>query len=467
MANPQHPSPTHPVAGPSPLSGKHIVLGITGSIAAYKSCLIIRALVKRGAEVQVVITPAGKEFITPITLSALSRHPVISDFFSQRDGTWHSHVDLGLWADAMLIAPCTASSLGKMAHGVADNMLVTTYLSMKAPVFIAPAMDLDMYQHPSTQANINTLKGYGNRFVEPTSGFLASGLEGKGRMQEPDLIVEELEHFFADPLKDMTQEGAQGQEETTQKDTLDQEETTQKGAQDQEKMTQEAAQKEKMLPLAGKRILITAGPTYERIDPVRFIGNFSSGKMGFSIAEECRRRGAEVTLVAGPTALQCDAAIRRVNVESAQEMYEACLPAFDTADAAILSAAVADFTPEQKAESKIKREADDLVLRLRPTNDIAKTLGQRKRPGQRLVCFALETNDEEANARGKLERKNADFVVLNSTRIPGTTFNADDNQIAVVTREGVRSYPKKSKQEVASDIIDVLQGLLADTTTLR
>lgn len=467
MANPQHPSPTHPVAGPSPLSGKHIVLGITGSIAAYKSCLIIRALVKRGAEVQVVITPAGKEFITPITLSALCRHPVISDFFSQRDGTWHSHVDLGLWADAMLIAPCTASSLGKMAHGVADNMLVTTYLSMKAPVFIAPAMDLDMYQHPSTQANINTLKGYGNRFVEPTSGFLASGLEGKGRMQEPDLIVEEMERFFADPLKDTTQEGAQGQEKTTQEDILDQEETTQKGAQDQEKMTQEAAQKEKMLPLAGKRILITAGPTYERIDPVRFIGNFSSGKMGFSIAEECRRRGAEVTLVAGPTALQCDAAIRRVNVESAQEMYEACLPAFDTADAAILSAAVADFTPEQKAESKIKREADDLVLRLRPTHDIAKTLGQRKRPGQRLVCFALETNDEEANARGKLERKNADFVVLNSTRIPGTTFNADDNQIAVVTREGVRSYPKKSKQEVASDIIDVLQGLLADTTTLR
>ena len=467
MANPQHPSPTHPAAGPSLLSGKHIVLGITGSIAAYKSCLIIRALVKRGAEVQVVITPAGKEFITPITLSALSRHPVISDFFSQRDGTWHSHVDLGLWADAMLIAPCTASSLGKMAHGVADNMLVTTYLSMKAPVFIAPAMDLDMYQHPSTQANISTLKGYGNRFVEPTSGFLASGLEGKGRMQEPDLIVEELERFFADSLKETTQEGAQGQEETTQEDILDQEETTQKGAQDQEKMTQEAAQKEKMLPLAGKHILITAGPTYERIDPVRFIGNFSSGKMGFSIAEECRRRGAEVTLVAGPTALQCDAAIRRVNVESAQEMYEACLPVFDTADAAILSAAVADFTPEQKADSKIKREADDLVLRLRPTHDIAKTLGQRKRPGQRLVCFALETNDEEANARGKLERKNADFVVLNSTRIPGTTFNADDNQIAVVTREGVRSYPKKSKQEVASDIIDVLQGLLADTTTLR
>ena len=303
MANPQHPSPTRPAAGPSPLSGKHIVLGITGSIAAYKSCLIIRALVKRGAEVQVVITPAGKEFITPITLSALSRHPVISDFFSQRDGTWHSHVDLGLWADAMLVAPCTASSLGKMAHGVTDNMLVTTYLSMKAPVFIAPAMDLDMYQHPSTQANINTLKGYGNRFVEPTSGFLASGLEGKGRMQEPDLIVEEMERFFAETLN-----------ETLSETTL---ETTQEDAHD--------AQEEKMLPLAGKRILITAGPTYERIDPVRFIGNYSSGKMGFSIAEECRRRGAEVTLVAGPTALQCDAAIRRVDVESAQEMYELSL----------------------------------------------------------------------------------------------------------------------------------------------
>ena len=367
-----------------------------------------------------VITPAGKEFITPITLSTLTRKPVICDFFNHQDGTWNSHVDLGLWADAMLIAPATASTIGKMAHGVADNMLITTYLSMKAPVFIAPAMDLDMYAHPSTQENLRKLAAWGNHIIEPGTGFLASQLEGKGRMQEPEEIVRELD----------------------------------------EQLSQDCS-------MQGKRVLVTAGPTYEKLDPVRFIGNFSSGKMGFSIAEECRRRGAEVTLVAGPTALQCDAAIRRVNVESAQEMYEACLPAFDTADAAILSAAVADFTPEQKAESKIKREADDLVLRLRPTHDIAKTLGQRKRPGQRLVCFALETNDEEANARGKLERKNADFVVLNSTRIPGTTFNADDNQIAVVTREGVRSYPKKSKQEVASDIIDVLQGLLADTTTLR
>lgn len=415
----------------SSLAGKHIVLGITGSIAAYKSCLIIRALVRKGAEVQVVITPAGKEFITPITLSALSRHPVVSEFFSQRDGTWHSHVDLGLWADAMLVAPCTASTLGKMAHGVADNMLVTTYLSMKAPVFIAPAMDLDMYQHPSTQANIAMLKGFGNQFIEPASGFLASGLEGKGRMQEPELIVGELERFF---------DGRQVLDSSSGEKLLSSEEK----------------------PLAGKRILITAGPTYERIDPVRFVGNFSSGKMGFALAEECLRRGAEVTLVAGPTALTCDVAIHRVDVESAQEMYEASLPAFEKADAAILSAAVADFTPAQREGKKIKREGDDLVLRLKPTQDIARKLGQMKRPGQRLVCFALETNDEDANARHKLESKNADFVVLNSTRIPGTTFNADDNQICIISPEGKKSYPKKSKREVAADIIDELQQRLAD-----
>ena len=416
-------TPSEQGKAPSPLSGKHIVLGITGSIAAYKSCLIIRELVKRGAEVQVVITPAGKEFITPITLSALSRHPVVSEFFSQRDGTWHSHVDLGLWADAMLIAPCTASTLGKMAHGVADNMLVTTYLSMKAPVFIAPAMDLDMYQHPSTQANITTLKGYGNRFIEPASGFLASGLEGKGRMQEPEQIVEVLESCLGAEKK-----------------------------RDSQVETEE---------LEGKSILITAGPTYERIDPVRFIGNFSSGKMGFALAEECARRGAQVTLVTGPTALQCDKRVRRIDVESAQEMYEACLSVFDTVSAAILSAAVADFTPAQVAGKKIKREGDDLVLRLKPTHDIARELGRRKRPGQRLVCFALETNDEEANARHKLERKNADFIVLNSTRIPGTTFNADDNQISIISQKGKKSYPKKNKREVASDIVDELQQWLA------
>ena len=403
------------------MKGKKIVLGITGSIAAYKAAILIRGLIKKGAEVQVVITPAGKEFITPITLSALTSKPVISEFFAQRDGTWNSHVDLGLWADAMVIAPATASTIGKMANGIADNMLITTYLSMKAPVFVAPAMDLDMFAHPSTQRNLETLRSYGNHIIEPGEGELASHLVGKGRMEEPEKIVEILEAFFA-----------------------------------------------KQQDMAGKKVVITAGPTYEKIDPVRFIGNYSSGKMGFALAEECASRGAEVSLISGPVTIQAHHPnIRRIDVESAGEMYEAASREFTDADAGILCAAVADFTPEQKAESKIKREADDLVLRLRPTHDIAKTLGQRKRPGQRLVCFALETNDEEANARGKLERKNADFVVLNSTRIPGTTFNADDNQIAVVTREGVRSYPKKSKQEVASDIIDVLQGLLADTTTLR
>ena len=259
------------------IAGKKIVLGITGSIAAYKACLIIRGLIKRGAEVQVVITPAGKEFITPVTLSALTHKPVISEFFSQRDGSWHSHVDLGLWADAMLIAPCTASTLGKMAHGIADNMLITTYLSMKAPVFIAPAMDLDMYSHPATQENLRTLIGYGNHVIEPGCGFLASGLEGKGRMEEPENIIQALEDFF------------QAQQD-----------------------------------LRGKKILITAGPTYEKIDPVRFIGNYSSGKMGFALAEECAKRGAEVTLIAGPVALSCSSGIHRVNVESCQEMYH-CL----------------------------------------------------------------------------------------------------------------------------------------------
>ena len=273
------------------LKGKKIVLGITGSIAAYKSCLIIRGLIKRGAEVQVVITPAGKEFITPITLSALTHKPVVSEFFSQRDGTWNSHVDLGLWADAMLIAPCTASTMGKMAHGIADNMLITTYLSMKAPVFIAPAMDLDMYKHPSTQANMKTLLGYGNHIIEPEVGFLASGLEGKGRMEEPDIIVECLDRFF--------------------------DEQAQQNAETDEAASENYKKKESdKLDLKGKKIMITAGPTYEKIDPVRFIGNYSSGKMGFALAEECCRRGAEVTLVAGPVSLSCSEAIHRIDVES-------------------------------------------------------------------------------------------------------------------------------------------------------
>jgi phosphopantothenoylcysteine decarboxylase/phosphopantothenate--cysteine ligase len=398
------------------LKGKKIVLGITGSIAAYKACLIIRALIKQGAEVQVVITPAGKEFITPITLSALTHKPVVSEFFSQRDGTWNSHVDLGLWADAMLIAPATASTIGKMANGIADNMLITTYLSMKAPVFIAPAMDLDMYAHPSTQQNLKTLQGYGNHIIEPQSGFLASGLEGKGRMEEPERIVEFLDKALsqAEPQKD----------------------------------------------LAGKSILITAGPTYEKIDPVRFIGNYSSGKMGFALAAECARRGADVTLVAGPVSLSTPEGVNRIDVESCQEMYEASTKAFPKMDAAILCAAVADFRPETTADQKIKREKDDLILRLQPTHDIAQQLGKLKTDNQVLVGFALETNDEEVNAKKKLAKKNLDFIVLNSTRNKGTTFRSDDNQISIISANGQKDFPKKPKTEVARDIVDELAALI-------
>ena len=394
------------------LKGKKIVLGITGSIAAYKACYIIRGLVKAGAEVQVVITPAGKEFITPITLSTLTQKPVVSEFFSQRDGTWNSHVKLGLWADAMLIAPCTASTLGKMANGVADNMLVTTYLSMKAPVFIAPAMDLDMYQHPTTQANMDRLRSFGNQIIEPQSGFLASGLEGKGRMEEPENIVAYLDNYFEE------------------KDLL------------------------------GKRIMITAGPTYEKIDPVRFIGNYSSGKMGFALAEECARRGAEVTLIAGPVSMSCSASIHRIDVESCEEMYQAATTHFADMDAAILCAAVADFRPENIAAEKIKREKDDLVIRLKPTHDIAAQLGQMKQQGQLLVGFALETNDEEANAQKKLQKKNLDFIVLNSLQRKGTCFQSDDNQISILSPNGQVDFDKKPKTEVAKDIVNELSKRL-------
>ena len=418
------------------LKGKKIVLGITGSIAAYKSCLIIRELVKRGAEVQVVITPAGKEFITPITLSALTQKPVISEFFSQRDGTWHSHVALGLWADAMLIAPCTAATLGKMANGVADNMLITTYLSMKAPVFIAPAMDLDMYAHPTTQQNMDRLRSFGNYIIEPQSGFLASGLEGKGRMEEPETIVSFLEEKLGVP---------------------------------------------QFSSLTSKKIVITAGPTYEKIDPVRFIGNYSSGKMGFALAEECARRGAEVTLIAGPVNVQLskDSArhIRRIDVESCLEMRDAAVEAFKDADTAILCAAVADFRPATVADKKIKREektagqetvvvrdsqstATVFNLQLVPNPDIAATLGQMKRPGQCLVGFALETNDEQKNAQHKLEKKNLDFIVLNSLRNEGTCFRSDENQVSIISREGKTDYGKKPKTEVARDIIDYLSNKL-------
>lgn len=410
------------------LKGKKIVLGITGSIAAYKSCLIIRGLIKRGAEVQVVITPAGKEFITPITLSALTHKPVVSEFFSQRDGTWNSHVDLGLWADAMLIAPCTASTMGKMAHGIADNMLITTYLSMKAPVFLAPAMDLDMYKHPSTQANMKTLLSYGNHIIEPEVGFLASGLEGKGRMEEPDVIVDCLDRYF-DIEAEKNADCMVNAKETAN-------------------------------DLSGKNVMITAGPTYEKIDPVRFIGNYSSGKMGFALAEECLRRGANVTLIAGPVALSCSQAIHRINVESCEEMYQAATQAFAENDAAILCAAVADFKPSNVADRKIKREKDDLELRLVPTHDIAAALGKMKQKHQRIVAFALETNDEEANAQKKRQKKNADFIVLNSTRNPGTTFRTDDNQITIISEKGKKEYEKKPKSEVAQDIIDELAKIL-------
>ncbi len=400
------------------LKGKKIVLGITGSIAAYKSCLIIRELVKRGAEVQVVITPAGKEFITPITLSALTQKPVISDFFSQRDGTWHSHVALGLWADAMLIAPCTASTLGKMANGVADNMLITTYLSMKAPVFIAPAMDLDMYAHPVTQQNIDRLRSFGHHFIEPQSGFLASGLEGKGRMEEPEVIVATLDNFFE------------------QKD------------------------------LAGKRVMITAGPTYEKIDPVRFIGNYSSGKMGFALAEECARRGAEVTLIAGPASAHLSSSsaangqLRRIDVESCQQMYEVAVETFRKVDAAILCAAVADFRPVEVADRKIKRVGDELTIRLVPNPDIAAAIGKMKCDNQVLVGFALETDDEQQNAIHKLEKKKLDFIVLNSLRNKGTCFQSDENQISIISCDGQKDYDRKPKTEVARDIIDELSRRL-------
>lgn len=398
------------------LKDKHIILGITGSIAAYKAAYLIRSLVKKGAEVQVVITPAGKEFITPLTLATLSSHPVISEFFSNRDGTWNSHVDLGLWADAMLIAPATASTIGKMAHGVADNMLVTTYLSCKAPVFVAPAMDLDMFAHPATQQNLDRLRSFGNRIIEPGEGELASHLVGKGRMEEPDRIVAVLEAFFASRRL-----------------------------------------------LEKKKIVITAGPTYEKLDPVRFIGNYSSGKMGFALAEACAAQGAEVTLVAGPVALHVQhPGVRRIDVESAAEMYQAAVEAFEEADAGILCAAVADYRPEKIAGEKIKRETTgEMVLRLVPNPDIAASLGARKRAGQVLAGFALETSDEMTHAAGKLERKNLDFIVLNSLRDAGAGFRCDTNKITILDRRGeTTAYPLKSKQEVAEDIVRKLASEL-------
>lgn len=390
------------------MKGKKIVLGITGSIAAYKAAYLIRLLVKKGAEVQVVMTPSAKEFITPVTMSALTGKPVISEFFGANDGTWHSHVDLGLWADAMIVAPASANTLGKMANGVADNILVTCYLSCKAPVFIAPAMDLDMFAHPSTQRNLDLLRSYGNHIIEPAEGELASHLQGKGRMEEPDRIIEIVESFFT---------------------------------------TGQVLQK--------KKIVITAGPTYEKIDPVRFVGNYSSGKMGFALAEACAEHGAEVELIAGPVSLKTKhPSIHRTDVESAEEMYNAALRLYKDADAAIMCAAVADYRPQNYTDKKIKREAGDMQLTLVPNPDIAAALGKIKQPGQLLVGFALETDNEEQNAVSKMQRKNLDFIVLNSLQEPGAGFRCDTNRITIIEQNGVKQlFDLKSKRDVANDIV--------------
>jgi phosphopantothenoylcysteine decarboxylase/phosphopantothenate--cysteine ligase len=396
------------------LQGKRIVLGITGSIAAYKACYLIRGLIKQGAEVQVVITPAGKEFITPLTLSTLTGKPVVSEFFDRRDGSWHSHVQMGLWADAMIIAPASASTIGKMANGVADNMLITTYLSMKAPVFVAPAMDLDMYAHPSTQKNLETLRSYGNHIIEPGTGFLASKLEGKGRMEEPENIIKVLESFFAERAD-----------------------------------------------LQGKKVLITAGPTYEKLDPVRFIGNYSSGKMGIALAEECAERGAQVELICGPVGIKTNHPnITRTDVESAEQMYQVATRIFPNTDAAILCAAVADFTPANVADNKIKREGNKLILELEPTKDIAKALGQMKKQGQVMVGFALETNNEEDHAKEKLQKKNLDFIVLNSLQDEGAGFQHNTNKVTLIDKDSKTCFPLKSKKEVAKDIVNKLVSII-------
>lgn len=399
------------------LKGKHIIVGISGGIAAYKIATLVRLLIKKKAEVQVIMTPSAKEFITPLTLSTLSGKPVISEFFTANTGQWNSHVDLGLWADAMLIAPATASTIGKMANGIADNMLITTYLSAKSQVFVAPSMDLDMMAHPSTCGNLEKLKSYGNIIIEPAEGELASHLVGKGRMEEPEAIVSVLEDYF------------------TPKDFV------------------------------GKRMLITAGPTFERIDPVRFIGNYSSGKMGYSIAEEAASRGAEVTIVSGPVDIKVEnKRINVISVESARQMNEECLKLFPGTDCAVMCAAVADYAPEKIYESKIKREEGDApVIRLVKNPDIAANLGNLKQPGQMLVGFALETDNEQANAERKLERKHLDMIVLNSLRDKGAGFGTDTNKITVFTANGVsKSFPLKSKREVAKDLLDMIVGYSTD-----
>jgi len=397
------------------LDGKKIVLGITGSIAAYKAAMLLRLLVKEGAEVQVVITKAGKEFITPVTLSALSGKPVISEFFGTTDGNWNSHVDIGLWADLLLIAPATASTLAKMANGIADNMLVTTYMSAKCPVFIAPAMDLDMFAHPSTQKNIEILKTFGNTIIEPGVGELASGLNGKGRMEEPENILEIV-----------------------------------------------VAHLNQKSNLKGKIFLVTAGPTIEKIDPVRFIGNFSSGKMGYAIAENLAGNGAEVVLVSGPVDVKTsNKKIKIVNVESADEMFAECIARFPDCDGAVMCAAVADFTPVVVEKQKTKRGRDNWKLELKPTRDIARALGEIKSDKQILVGFALETTDEISNANQKLIQKNLDFIVLNSLNEPGAGFQVDTNKVAIIDKDNNQQFFElKSKNEVAADIVNKIKSII-------
>ncbi len=398
------------------LKGKHIILGLTGSIAAYKAAYLLRGLVKEGAEVQVVMTPAAKEFITSVTMSALSGRPVASEFFAANDGTWYSHVDMGQWADLMLVAPVTAATLGKMAHGIADNLLVTTYMSAKCPVYLAPAMDLDMFRHPSTLKNLDILRSFGNVILEPGEGELASGLHGKGRMQEPEQLVEEVVAFFLSKKK-----------------------------------------------LLNKKVLVTAGPTYEKIDPVRFIGNYSSGKMGFALAEELAEQGAQVVLVTGPVALTLThPSIQRIDVESASEMHEACLKHFSEMDAAIMCAAVADYRPKQATDQKIKRQVNEMAIDLEATADIAASLGKLKTNRQLLVGFALETNDEEQNAFGKLQKKNLDFIVLNSLQDRGAGFGVDTNKITIFSKDNnTQLFELKHKAVVAADIVEKLTQELA------
>ncbi len=397
------------------LQGKKILLGVTASIAAYKSVSLVRLLVKEGAEVKVILTPPAKEFVSSVTLSALSGNPVLTEFFSGSDGSWNSHVEMGIWADLFLVAPVTASTMGKMVNGIADNLLIATYLSAKCQVILAPAMDLDMYQHPSTKRNLEILRSYGNQIIEPATGELASGLHGKGRMQEPEEIINYLN-------------------------------------------SQPGPEKKNDCNLNDIRVLITAGPTHEPIDPVRYIGNNSSGKMGFALARKIAEAGASVILISGPTAQAIDhKSVTLIRVRSAAEMYESCIVQFPSCKVGIMAAAVADYTIGDYSDEKIKKKDGELLLRMKPTRDIAAELGKRKTREQVLVGFALETENELENARKKLERKNFDFLVLNSLNDDGAGFGYDTNKITIIDRHNnTIKYGLKDKSDVAGDIIDKL-----------